>query len=104
MDPPRAAGECRCRVSDRRRPRWARLLLVVGVVVVVLGGGGAFAANQIASHYANEVHKNNFLAGVPQNERASETAGRVRPGGRGRIEHVSSWLRQRRQFAAKTQA
>jgi LCP family protein required for cell wall assembly len=45
--------------------------LVVGIVIVVLGGGGAFAANQIADHLANQVHKDDFLGGVPLNERAS---------------------------------
>ncbi|GAA1662611.1 hypothetical protein GCM10009765_10110 [Fodinicola feengrottensis] len=44
---------------------------MVGIVVVVVGGGAAYAVNAIADHYANQVHKNNFLAGVPQDERAS---------------------------------
>lgn len=52
--------------------RWPRLLLIVGVVAVLLGGGAAFAMNMIADHYASQVKKNDFLAGVPQGERASE--------------------------------
>ncbi|WP_163506301.1 LCP family protein [Fodinicola acaciae] len=59
------------RPGKKRSPRWARIAVVLGVVVLLFGGG-AYAVNLVADHYANQVKKDDFLAGVPQNERASE--------------------------------
>jgi LCP family protein required for cell wall assembly len=60
------------KTKKSKSPRWARLCLIFGIVIVVLAGGGFVAANQVINHYADEVHKGDFLGGVPQNERASD--------------------------------
>jgi LCP family protein required for cell wall assembly len=62
-------------VASTRRskaPRWARLCLIFGIVIVVLAGGGFVAANQVINHYTDEVHKDDILGNIPQNERASQ--------------------------------